>query len=414
MSKRLIVLLFAFVALLTPQIANASSIYDNSYQTTNRLTIKKSGCDEQDISLKYVDMIYNSSKWSGSNNTEIENAIQAVKDSYASDNGNYAISNHYVNADRTDAIFIFTQNSSQLTWNANGVWLDGYSNANTTTLRIQKTGCNDTDYAVTIIGGRDLSISMTDSSVKNFIVFTNNPNYPTDYEGQLIQESMPILNDMTFTYSITPVKDEGGQVQMIYTGVKNDMTSHCGVRFNILNDDLSVLDSKVLGQTEVYNYTGLTSGNYWLKVTQNACSPFITDTKLKEVPIHVTYEGRFLAGIADGSTSEGNLAQLPAWFYDANPLFESFGLLRAINAPINAIKGLLVQTCSPFTLPILDKNINIPCLKSTFYAPYLGNVLTIYQVVMTGGFGYIVTLNVMTTVKNALNPDDDKIEVLNL
>lgn len=99
--------------------------------------------------------------------------------------------------------------------------------------------------------------------------------------------------------------------------------------------------------------------------------------------------------------------------------FESddHGLTSIITAPLNTIKSLTSQKCSPLGLqvPFLKENntINLPCM-SEIYEKHFGDVMKIYQTVTFGLIAYWVCVKIYAMVKGFQSPDDDKVEVMDL
>lgn len=97
--------------------------------------------------------------------------------------------------------------------------------------------------------------------------------------------------------------------------------------------------------------------------------------------------------------------------------FESsnFGLSDVITMPLTFIKGLSNASCYSLDLPFpfVEQNVQIPCMTS-IYENYFGSFLTLYQTITTGFIAYWVCVNIYRLVKNFKNPDDDKVEVMEL
>ena len=91
------------------------------------------------------------------------------------------------------------------------------------------------------------------------------------------------------------------------------------------------------------------------------------------------------------------------------------GLLAIIQAPINFINSLSSKTCQSFniTIPFINATATIPCM-STIYDNYLGSLFEIIRIVINGVLCYRIALSIVLQVKDAKNPDSDKIEVIDL
>ena len=95
---------------------------------------------------------------------------------------------------------------------------------------------------------------------------------------------------------------------------------------------------------------------------------------------------------------------------------DTFGLTSIITAPLTLIGSITSSSCSPLGLkvPFLDnKTLNLPCMSS-IYQQHFGSFLTIYQTITFGLIAYWVCVRIFALVKDFKNPDEDKVEVLDL
>lgn len=93
---------------------------------------------------------------------------------------------------------------------------------------------------------------------------------------------------------------------------------------------------------------------------------------------------------------------------------DTTGLSAIISMPLTFV-NTLSNSCSPIslTIPYMDYPFQLPCIQSivNHYAPAL---VVIIKVIVNGLIIYWVMLDIFKIVKNAKNPDDDRIEVLDL
>lgn len=113
---------------------------------------------------------------------------------------------------------------------------------------------------------------------------------------------------------------------------------------------------------------------------------------------------------SDTSSSEGQ----------ANSFFEGFesddyGLSDIITMPLDLIKGLTSNSCVALnlTIPFVNKNFQLPCMSS-IYQQYFGDFFTLYQTITFGFIAYWVIVKIFALVKGFKDPNDDKVEVLDL
>jgi hypothetical protein len=103
----------------------------------------------------------------------------------------------------------------------------------------------------------------------------------------------------------------------------------------------------------------------------------------------------------------------------ANDFFKNFksddhGLSGIITAPLTAIKKL-TQSCVALSLPLPNDvgNIELPCMQ-TLYSQYVPTILSLWHVVVYGLVAYWIYKDIFRIVNNIKNPQDDKVEVLDL
>lgn len=90
------------------------------------------------------------------------------------------------------------------------------------------------------------------------------------------------------------------------------------------------------------------------------------------------------------------------------------GLSTFISSPIRLFQALRNTTCETIILPLPHfGNIQLPCVSSIFQQN-LPDLFNIYQLIMSGIICYYVGLNYFRIIKNAFNPEDDRIEVQDL
>lgn len=110
----------------------------------------------------------------------------------------------------------------------------------------------------------------------------------------------------------------------------------------------------------------------------------------------------------DGANDKGD-----DFFNEFNFEFKG-GLTGILTAPLNTIASLTGSSCSPITLtiPFVNKQMELPCM-TTIYSRF-GNFFTAYQIITFGIIGYWIIVKTFKIIKDMVNPDDDKVEVLDL
>lgn len=93
---------------------------------------------------------------------------------------------------------------------------------------------------------------------------------------------------------------------------------------------------------------------------------------------------------------------------------DNTGLSGVISMPLTFVNSL-TNTCQPINLniPYMDVDVTIPCMQSviTDKMPLLANLI---KIIVNGFIVYRILLDIFQIVRNAKNPEDDRIEVLDL
>lgn len=94
---------------------------------------------------------------------------------------------------------------------------------------------------------------------------------------------------------------------------------------------------------------------------------------------------------------------------------EDHGLTAVITAPLNAISGILSDTCTDLVVPIpfINENLTLPCF-TPIYENNFPTILTIWQTVITGLVAYWICTSIFGMVHGFTDPTEDRIEVLDL
>ncbi len=95
-----------------------------------------------------------------------------------------------------------------------------------------------------------------------------------------------------------------------------------------------------------------------------------------------------------------------------------FGLTGIITAPLNLIKSMSSATCKPMkfstdTGPFKNVEFSLPCLRDK-YEEYFGSAFALYQMITFGIIAYKICVDLLGWVRSFRNPNEDRIEVVNL
>lgn len=106
---------------------------------------------------------------------------------------------------------------------------------------------------------------------------------------------------------------------------------------------------------------------------------------------------------------------------DAEGFFGDFsvpdtgGLSGIITAPLNTIRSLLNSTCTNLVLPLpfVNKDLTLPCLYD-IYNEHFGAFFTIYQTIVLAIVAYRCIRSIYFDIHGFMDPNDDRIEVMDL
>lgn len=88
--------------------------------------------------------------------------------------------------------------------------------------------------------------------------------------------------------------------------------------------------------------------------------------------------------------------------------------LEPINVVLYAFDGS--TTCQPITLNVpfmQNKQVILPCMGS-IYSTYFSTFITLFVMIMSGLYGYRTIMYVLRTIKDVMDAENDKIEVIDL
>ena len=93
---------------------------------------------------------------------------------------------------------------------------------------------------------------------------------------------------------------------------------------------------------------------------------------------------------------------------------DSHGLSGIITSPLRLIESLSSSQCSPLVLPLpfVNQSATIPCMSSVYSK--FPTFYNLWQLISTGIIAYYILIKLFGHVKGMQNPNDDRIEVLNL
>lgn len=101
-------------------------------------------------------------------------------------------------------------------------------------------------------------------------------------------------------------------------------------------------------------------------------------------------------------------------FKNNSDFSDSTGLQAVIELPLNLVSSFS-NTCQPIsiTIPFIDYTGTIPCM-STIYRQHFNSLYSVVAVIVNAFFVYRILLKIYEIVHNAKQPDEDKLEVIDL
>ena len=94
---------------------------------------------------------------------------------------------------------------------------------------------------------------------------------------------------------------------------------------------------------------------------------------------------------------------------------DDHGLTSIITIPLSTIQSLTNSSCVSLSIPIpfTNKNVSLPCMTEV-YQNTIPSIFNIWQVVSFGIISYFICIDIFKIVKGFKDPNEDKVEVLDL
>ncbi|AWW06047.1 MAG: hypothetical protein [Inoviridae sp.] len=375
--------------------AHAASKYDGVYQTVTDLKVKTSDCAEQTV-VNYVQYMTQAQHHS------FRNALATGAWNISQNKDSTGYQSVYIAWSETD--------KGRLIWGETYVAWEGEGiNSIRLTTKNDMTGSGDCSIVATPMqtNSRSAMLSTKDGRYKNY-QYTGKVTYPDGYAGGSIRDTVND-NKLRFGWSV----DADGNVSAVDNqNVRADVLDHCGVSWTLYNSTSdyqkgSVVDTKTQPQAKSFEYSKIVQGYYILEEKPNYCVPFNNDGKIQPAVQNIEFKGLFIGGMS-GTNKESSTI-----FGENNPLSQ-FGLTQAINAPLTAIQKLATTSCTPITIPLFNGTSTTAGCTSGYYKAKLPAVYEFWQIALTGMVAYAVAIGIIRHTKSLLNPEDDRIEVVQL
>lgn len=279
--------------------------------------------------------------------------------------------------------------------NINGTLVDGFgniiSNQNSNTNAIIDNDNANTDRTIDAINNQNKkcdNISITnDLGEQNYDL---NANGNTQYQANFnVSKYIPLNYDKIYTLTKDSV---WGTSRMYCIYDQNKVKIGCYEYGN--NTSYTITNANFI------RYTWSTGNNRYVTLSGQYCYNLIEkqNDELNDINDSINDDSIDMSG-----------------FDDFNVVGSDGGVTAIITSPLQAIQSILNNTCSDIILPIpfTNKTFNMPCL-TPIYQQHFSSILTLWQVIVTGIVSYWICLNIYHMVHGFTDPNDDKIEVVDL
>jgi len=426
------------IALFTPSSVHAASVYDDIVSPTDQLLVQSG-----------ADLFIVTDTWYDEAVDKCTGFATAYDDMIAND-GAIAVSNYHVTTTIGGAIYSGVQitlkwgGSLDLTWTDypsatppyGTVTVPSFTEAYEFYASSGTLGCYEPGGSNTIIAMSEAYASPTQTQVTQPFFSTFNANYPSDYEGELIPATAGVSIDLKPEYTWSVKKDEldNGILNVAY--MNNLPFSIGGTTYlNVslmtsdwaaIDEDLGTVDTNPAFAANMNFNIGPDAGYFMFRVDNESpqSSPPAPDDATYNVS--QVYYQFYWDGV---STITGNTVGCAIGTV-CNPTkvaenqnntllnslnIESFGLADIVTAPLAFFASLPTEAdnCDPLQFPLMGTELELPCMRP-IYEENLGEIFTIWQTVLVGGFSYYMGLKMFHRIKQISNPKDDSIEVVHL
>lgn len=222
--------------------------------------------------------------------------------------------------------------------------------------------------------------------------------------------SAPAL-EVTNVYIITTGEDKNSTEILNYTQSGTDYSVTIDVTFKTLEKANFLYIAVDLAS--IYSNSNQDIGfNQTIKININ--QDFTISTKLDDLNKTQQETNNKLDNIDNTMKDDDVDTDSATNFFDDFNNTDHGGLSTIITAPLNALVKI-TETCEPITIPVLDKNIELPCGDTLFWnKPEVQTFRAIWNVIVGGPILYMLLVKLFKIIEGLKNPDDDRIEVCDL
>lgn len=115
--------------------------------------------------------------------------------------------------------------------------------------------------------------------------------------------------------------------------------------------------------------------------------------------------------ITDSNTDDAS-SSAGGFFNDFDD--ESHGLSGIVSAPLSLIQKFSSNSCTPVSIPILGKSAALPCGNTFFNQPGVTDFVNVFNIICGSLIAYGAFCGIRKKVEDFKDPDNSKVEVLDL
>lgn len=234
----------------------------------------------------------------------------------------------------------------------------------------------------------------------------------------VVSELENIANNMNSTLGSCKTGDGRGY---LYTGVWSMsyiLQRDTSNGYSFLDSNIYFTSNRTLNYATTFKFNNIYVTDYDENVVQNLKQQQITSATNTYLQQQIQQQQQTNEKLDDLNQNITN-DDISGSQNTANGFFDNFtsndyGLSSIITIPLTSIQKITNSTCIPLRLPIpfVNKTIDLPCMYDIYNNVPI--ILNIWQVVSFGLISYAIIVDIFAMVKKFKDPNDDKLEVMDL
>ena len=185
-----------------------------------------------------------------------------------------------------------------------------------------------------------------------------------------------------------------------------------------IENNIHKISFYISSKTKVYYSFTLDNSKYWLNYesSEMTIQQTQTNTNLQYIYQQQTQTQQYM----QNDSVNGSATAFQSGIADLTNSFNSQlagvnDLTQIVLLPISLFMDLSTDNCIPLHLqiPYVNMSVDLPCMK-TIYTQYFGAFFTIFGSIMAGVYCYWVAIKTGSLIKDIVDCDNDRIEVVDL